>query len=56
MYDAEGNEVQLLNYESVNQLIGKTITIKFQIHGAKGIPDLYCNEVYCDYKWIDESA
>jgi len=43
-----------LEFEDVNELIGKTMNVKFCIHEASGIPELLCTEVFAEYKWIDE--
>ena len=55
MFDEEGHEIPLIEYEDVNALMGWTLTVKFTLHGAKGIPDQLCEEVYAEYIWIDES-
>lgn len=34
-----GNEMSLLDYDDVNQLVGQTLDVRFEIHGAKGLPD-----------------
>lgn len=56
MYDDDGQEVGLLEFEEVSQLIGRTLYCKFQLHEARGLPENLCSEVYCEYKWIDERA
>lgn len=53
-HDRMGNEHSLMDYEDVNELIGQTISVRFELIGVKGLPDQYCTEVYANYKWIDE--
>jgi len=52
----DGEEVSLLDFDDVNQLVGRTLDVKLELHGAKGLPDQLCTEVYGQYNWIDESA
>ncbi len=54
MFDDSGQEMQLLEFEDVNELIGKTMNVKLSIHEAQGLPEILSTEVFADYKWIDE--
>lgn len=55
-YDEKGEVLNLFHYESVMSLLNQTLTVEFQIHEAKGLPEKYCKETYCTYTWIDEAG
>jgi len=54
--DEKGEKLNLNHYEGVMSLLNKTIQVEFNIQEAKGIPEKYCNEVYCEYTWVDEAG
>lgn len=47
--------MNLLEFEDVNQLIGRTLSVTMTIHGAKGLPEQLCTETFAEYEWIDEA-
>lgn len=51
----EGMESKLLLYENINELIGQSLTVTFQLHGARDLPPKYATDVYLSYKWVDEN-
>ncbi len=55
-YVENGVEQNLVMFDSIDQLEGKTIRVMLKIHSARGLPVKYAGEVQCKYKWIDEKA
>jgi len=55
-YFESGVEQNLVMFDSIDQLEGKTIHVLLKILCARGLPGKYVSEVMCKYKWIDEKA
>jgi len=45
-FDEKGEVLNLYHYESVMSLLNQTLSVQFEIHDAKGLPDKYCKETY----------
>lgn len=52
----EGAEENLIMYDNIENLEGKTLQVQVIIHSARGLPANFVDELMCRYKWIDESA
>lgn len=52
----EGVEESLVMYDSIENLEGKTLQVQIMIHGARGLPVNFVDELMCKYKWIDEKG
>jgi len=50
----EGQEEGLLMYGSIEDIENKILRIKLIIHGARGLPPNFIDQLICRYKWIDE--
>ncbi len=55
-YSENGVEQNLVMFDSIDQLEGKTIHVMFKILSARGLPVKYSSEIMCKYKWIDEKS
>jgi pSer/pThr/pTyr-binding forkhead associated (FHA) protein len=51
-----GVEQNLIMFDSIDQLEGKTMKIILKLHSARGLPQKYANELLCKYKWVDEKS
>lgn len=47
-------EQNLIMFDSIDQLEGKTLHVVVKVHSARGLPQKYTNELVAKYKWIDE--
>ena len=55
-YSEGGIETNLLHYDSVEDLEGKTMNVLLKIISARGLAKTYANELYSKYIWIDENG
>lgn len=55
-YDERGEKINLVHYENIGTLLNHTLQVELKIHQIEGLPEKYCNGVYCAYNWIDEAA
>jgi hypothetical protein len=54
--DEQGESISLVHYENAFSLLNQTLQVQFSIHGAKGLPEKFCTDAYCEYNWVDEAA
>ena len=54
VFDENGERIEMIN--SIDEMLGRLITIEVCIHYAKGIPEKWSTNVFTEYKWIDEKG
>lgn len=54
VFDENGEKVEMIY--SIEEMLGRLITIEVIIHYAKGIPEKWSTNVFTEYKWIDEKG
>jgi len=54
IFDSDGtSQLNILDYETLNELIGKTLKLTFDIRRGSGIPDKFCYKSVARYTWLD---
>lgn len=56
VYDEDGQLMNLMLVDSVNELLGRNLTVELGIHEAKEIPEKWTTLNYASYQWVDEQA
>lgn len=57
LFDSDGvSKLNILDYETLNELIGKTLKITFELKKASSFPEKYCGKVVCKYEWLDSDS
>ena len=54
VFDENGERIEMIN--SIDEMLGRLITIEVIVHYAKGIPEKWSTNVFTEYKWIDEKG
>jgi hypothetical protein len=49
-----GKPLNILKYNSLNDVVGKILKLAIELKKATGIPEKLAYEVQCRYNWIDE--
>lgn len=57
VYDSkDGKEKDIFLLDSLKENFGDDMEVGLSIHQAKNLPEKYCNQVFAEYQWIDDSA
>jgi hypothetical protein len=51
VFDESGERIEMIN--SIEEMVGRIITVEVCIHYAKGIPEKWSTNVFTEYKWVD---
>lgn len=55
LYDVDKTtKLNPLEYETLNELVGKNLKFKVELKKAVDIPDKYCFKTMCKYDWTDQ--
>jgi len=53
---AGGKPLNLLKYNSLNDVVGKSLKLTVELRKAVDIPEKLAHEVQCRYQWLDEET
>lgn len=56
VFDDNGEPMNLMLLDNINNLIGRNMSIQFNIHSCKEIPEKLSSQVFAQYQWIDEDG
>jgi len=55
VFEPYGNADQeikdLMDYESLSELVGKKLRVNFQVHEGEGLPTKLCTKTFCEYEF-----
>ena len=53
---AGGKALNLLKYNSLNDVVGKSLKLSVELRKAVDIPEKLAHEVQCRYQWLDQES
>lgn len=56
VFDDNGEPMNLMLLDNINNLTGRNMSIQFNIHSCKEIPEKLSSQVFAQYQWIDEDG
>lgn len=54
LFDPEGNQINVLDYDTLADLIGNIIKLKVKLKRAIDIPHKWSHVSKCKYEWLDD--